>query len=50
MHSPAAPSTTRCSTINNRWSISTNEEEYNGVIDTVEESIAEGKANEYGRF
>lgn len=33
-----------------KWSISTNEENYNGVFDTEEDAIAEGKASEYGRF
>jgi hypothetical protein len=32
-----------------KWSISTNEEEYHGVYDSIEEAIAEGKAGgEFG--
>lgn len=35
-----------CSTLSGKWSISTNEENYHGTFDTVEEAIEEGK--QYG--
>lgn len=40
----------RCSTLDGKWSISTNEEEYHGVFDSMEDAIAEGKASEEGSF
>lgn len=35
---------------NEKWSISTNEEDYHGVYDSIEDAIAEGKASEEGGF
>lgn len=46
----SAPCSSRCSTLDGKWSISTNEEEYHGVFDSMEDAIAEGKASKYGSF
>lgn len=35
---------------NEKWSVSTNEEDYWGCFDSEEEAIAEGKASEHGSF
>lgn len=42
----SAPCSSRCSTLAGKWAISTNEENYHGTFDTVEEAIEEGK--QYG--
>lgn len=35
---------------NEKWSVSTNEEDYHGVFDSMEDAIAEGKNSEEGSF
>lgn len=46
----SAPCSSHCSTLSGKWSISTNEEEYDGTFGTMEEAIEEGKAAGYGAF